>query len=323
MRHKIGFIVFVSLLSLSAAPPPMNPEAATELSAAITILKTRHMNRDRIDWATVEAAAFEAAKNATTAAETYPAIRSIIKQLGEKHTHLLPADWVKARNSGVQVGNVSPPYFKRPEAWLLAERMVLLRVPGFESTEANDRSYVSALRSAIRRHAATGVCRFVVDLRGNGGGNLYPMLNGLKSLLGSEPYGFWVISPTARMPWRVPDRPLESDHAADYADPPPALPNARIAVLIDAETGSSGEFTAMAFEGLPQARLFGEPSAGFLTANEPMALPDGGEIAVSTAWASDRLGTAYRETITPQENTLAGQQTVEAAVRWLKAQPCR
>jgi hypothetical protein len=54
-----------------------------------------------------------------------------------------------------------------------------------------------------------------------------------------------------------------------------------------------------------------------------MALPDGAEITVSVGWATDRTGRSYREVITPDEKTVGGQPTVDAALKWLTAQRCR
>jgi carboxyl-terminal processing protease len=320
--RKTGVAILIGLLSLAASPPVLAPEAANELIAAIDILKTRHMNRDRLDWPRVEAAAFESAKDAKTAADTYPVIRDIIKQLGEKHTRLFPADNVKARQTGAKVGDAAPPYFSAPESWRLAAPVALLRIPGFQGTEADDRTYVATLRRALKRYGDAGICRFVLDLRGNWGGNMYPMLNAVKSFLGAEPYGYWVPPHGDKMAWAIPDHPLENHGAANYAEPAPDLSRAWVAVLLDFETASSGEFTAMALEGLPHTKSFGGDTAGYLTANEPMALPDGAEIAVSTSWATDRIGRSYREVIAPDDKEPGGQPTVDAALTWLKTQSC-
>jgi hypothetical protein len=243
------------------------PDAATELHAAIDILKTRHMNRAKVDWPKVEAAAFEAAKSAKTAADAYPIIRDIIAQLGEKHTMLIGADSVKARQTGAKVGNAEPSPFNAPEAWSLKDGAVLLRLPGFMGTEADDRIYVATARQALNRQAERA-CRVVIDLRGNWGGNMYPMLNALKSLLGPTPYGYWMAAPGGKSTWSIPDHPIENGLAADYAVAAPPL-MASVAVLVDRSTASSGEFTAMALQGLPRVKTFGVPTAGFLTANNP------------------------------------------------------
>ncbi|GAA0549089.1 hypothetical protein FHS83_001075 [Rhizomicrobium palustre] len=322
--HKLGLAITAAVLSMAAAPPPtMAPEAAKELSAAIDILKTRHMNRDRLDWAEVEKEAFEAAKSAATPAETYPAIRGIITKLNEKHTFLIPAENEKARQTGAAVGKTQPPPFIVPEAWPLADRAMLLRVPAFMGNEAQDRIYVATLRQAVQHAADKGICRFVIDLRGNWGGNMFPMLAGLRAFLGKAPYGYWVLPDGKRIAWKVSDAPVEGANLPPYAVAAPDLSYVWVAVLQDEATSSAGEFTAMGFRGLPQARSFGSDTAGYLSSNEPIALPDGAEIAVSEGWATDRVGHDYRDVLTPDQATASGQATVDAALAWLKHQRCR
>jgi C-terminal processing protease CtpA/Prc len=92
--------------------------------------------------------------------------------------------------------------------------------------------------------------------------------------------------------------------------------------LLGAQTASAGEFTAIAFEGRPNTRFFGETTAGFVSTNSVAPLPDGAEIAVSTGYSTDRLHRPYRSAIVPDEATPRGQPTLDAAIAWLKRQPC-
>lgn len=304
------------------------PEATAELRAAIDALKTNHINRDKADWQKLETDAFGAAKDAKTAADTYPAIQSLINALGERHTFLQTADAFAAMRTNRQVGNATPPQFHPPESWLLADRMALLHVPGFMGDEANNRAYVGALRRALNGFAARGICRFVVDLRGNWGGDMHPMQSGLASLLGKPPFGYFaVVTAPKEFPFGGDDRPAQWDAskppAALYADAATRISHPHVAVLIDGATSSSGEFTTIAFKGLPYARVFGTPSAGFVTNNTSVALPDGAHLFISDGWSTDRLHRPYREALTPDEPAAPGQPTVDAAVKWLKKQNCR
>lgn len=316
-------IVLAALLAWPLAAEATQPSAEAELRAAIDVLKTYHMNRDRLDWPAVETKTLASIKDKTNAADAYPAIWDIIKQLGEKHTFLVPAENVKARQTGTKIGNAEPPPFNAPESWALRDSAVLLRIPGFQGSEMDDRTYVITMRRMLKRYAGRGICRFVIDLRGNWGGNMYPMLNALRSFLGPPPYGYWVVPPDKKFAWNVPDRPIENEGAEAYGVAAPDLPKAWVALLLDGSTASSGEFTAMGLQGLPHVKSFGAATAGYLTANETKTLPDGAEIAVSTSWATDRLGRSYREKIEPDSKTAGGQPTIEAALRWLGPQSCR
>jgi len=329
MRREIAAICAAAALAASALAEPANPgpapEAGAELRAAIDALKAYHINRDKADWAKLEAEAFAQARDAKTAADTYPAIRTLINALGVKHTFLQSADSFAAMTGNRRVGSAAPPSFDPPEATLLDGRVALLRVPGFMGGEANDRAYVGALRQALNRFAARGICRYAVDLRGNWGGNMYPMLNGLAALLGTPPYGYWIVSGKEH-PFGGGDSPAQWDKGpplAPYADAVAHIAHPHVAVLTDGGTASSGEFTAIAFKGLPYARFFGTQSGGFVTTNSPFALPDGARLIVSVGWSADRLHRAYREALIPDVQSASGQPTVDAARNWLKSQHCR
>ncbi|HEX6590292.1 MAG TPA: hypothetical protein VF039_14900, partial [Longimicrobiales bacterium] len=66
-------------------------------------------------------------------------------------------------------------------------------------------------------------------------------------------------------------------------------------------TASSGEATAIAFLGRPDTRTFGQPSAGFVTANDTFELPDGAYLVVTVGYEADRTGTAHRDALVPDE----------------------
>jgi hypothetical protein len=57
--------------------------------------------------------------------------------------------------------------------------------------------------------------------------------------------------------------------------------------------------TAIALIGRQGVRTFGAATAGYTTANEPFELPDGAEIALTSAFVRDRAGRDYRDTIVP------------------------
>jgi carboxyl-terminal processing protease len=331
LRRQFAAICAAVLFVVSALAETDNtglgPEAGAELRAAIDALKAQHINRDKVDWGKLEAGAFAEARDAKTAADTYPAIRTLINALGEKHTFLQGADAFAAMLKNQQVGNAAPPKFNPPEAWLLDGHVALLHVPGFMGDENDDRVYVGTLRRALNRFAEHGICRFVVDLRGNWGGNMHPMQSGLAALLGTPPYGYMIFSTGKDYAFGGDRSPTQWDDGKPplppYTDVVAKIAHPHVAVMIDGGTASSGEFTAIAFEGLAYARSFGTPSGGFVTNNSAAALPDGARLFISNGWSTDRLHRAYRKALIPDEQSAPGQPTVDAALNWLKSQHCR
>jgi len=321
MRPTQALLTLIVLLSFSlTARGDDVPDAKAELNAAMGLLKARHINSSRMDWPVVEAKAWDMLGNATRPEEAYPAIRYVIAQLGERHTSLMTASAFKALMTGAPVGNIRPPDWQPPEGHLLEGGVGLVELKDYLELGTSDFAYANASRNALRTFADSDVCRYIVDLRSDSGGNMYPMINGVEALLGKPPYGFWRDAhDTQDRPWMLKTGAFE--HEPEAANDT-VQSRAAVAVLIGRRTGSSGEVTAIAFEGRPNTRFFGENSAGLVTFNVPAALPDGARIMISSGWGTDRLHRSYRDAIMPDEATPRGQATLDAAIAWLKRQPC-
>jgi carboxyl-terminal processing protease len=321
MRFRKAFsIACVLVVGASAAAEDAKPvDARTELQAAIDILRTYHMNRDKVDWAKVSADAFAQLGNATKAEDAYPAINGAIAALGEKHTFMQSAAYMNAWTSGTAVGNQPAPYWAPPEGHLLAGGIGFLSLHGFGAGIQFEGAYANGGRAALQKLVAAHVCRFIVDLRANQGGSMQPVLNAADALLGSETLGYWQMTgSTVVEPWQG----MTDQYVTNTAKSADWLKTTPVAVLLGAATASAGEFTAIGFKGRPNTRFFGETTAGFVSTNAGHYLPDGARIAVSVGWSTDRLHRQYRTAIAPDEQTPRGQATLDAAIAWLKKQPC-
>jgi len=296
--------------------------ASDELSDAIKNLKALHMNSESADWPALESHAQAMIAGKQKPSDAYPAIYSIIVALGEKHTHLVPADAVKASATGKPVGQSRPAPVVPPEGYVLADRIGLLKLPfTWAISKDADAQYLKASQDALAQFAKSRVCRFIIDLRGNTGGSMAPMINGVSSLLGSYPFGHWVSPKGGEVPWTR-ENSLVEEPVLTELQTAPSKSYASIALLIDGRTASAGEDTAIAFKGRAHTKFFGEPTAGYVTSTISHTLPDGAILAISTGWLSDRQHRAYRDRVVPDQETAPGQPTVDAAIVWLKQEPC-
>jgi C-terminal processing protease CtpA/Prc len=323
-----GAVLAPAALAIGAAqfttPAPMSPDAKAYLDRAIALFREQHINSSRMDWPALTQKAYAAAGGAKTSADTYPAIRLIIKELGEKHTFFIGPDQAKAEMTGTPSGTAMPLPFHPPEAMRLASGIGVVTLHDFMGSPHQGQLYANTGKAEIERLKAQGVCRFVVDLRPDKGGNMYPMISSVGGLLGDGILGTfedthkrftsWVIKGGIATVAPTTDSPARPSTAVS-----PQLP---VAVLIGPSTGSAGEFTAMSFEGRPNTRFFGSASAGYVTANQPAVLSDGAVIVMTGAWGIDRRGKKYLDPIQPDEVTGDGAAAMEAAVKWLSAQPC-
>jgi C-terminal processing protease CtpA/Prc len=300
----------------------MSPEAKAYLDKAIALFREQHINSSKMDWPALTEKAYAAAAGAKTSADTYPAIRLIIQALGEKHTNFMEPDRARADTTGKVSGNVQPPPLLLPEGLRLANGIGVIRLYGFMGSPEQGKAYADAGQAKIAQLKAAGVCRFVLDLRFDQGGNMYPMLTAVSGLLGDGLLGTFEDAHGKLSPWLLKNGVATEgeDMAATAAkSSPPMLP---VAVLIGPMTMSSGEYTAMSFEGRANTRFFGAPSGGYVTANHVVPLSDGAAIVMTSAWGRDRTGRKYTDRIDPDENTGGGGTAMDAAVKWLSAQPC-
>jgi C-terminal processing protease CtpA/Prc len=276
-----------------------------------------------MDWPAVTRQAYAAAAGAKTAADTYPAIQLIIKALGEKHTFFIDPDHARAQATGKSSGKAEPPPVLLPEGMRLANGIGVIRLYGFVGSPDAGKLYTQTAQAKITDMKVHGVCRFVLDLRENSGGNMYPMLNGVAGLLEPGILGTFENPQGKYSPWALTDGTvtvLPSQDTRPVAEAVrAALP---VAVLLGPQTASSGEFTAMSFEGRAHTRFFGAPTAGYVTANSPVPLSDGAVIVMTDSWGHDRVGKKYVDRIEPDVNTGSGGAALDAAVNWLSAQPC-
>lgn len=338
MRRRIPLLTIIaSVVAFGAvslrAPQvarrePMSPQAKAYLDAAIGLFRGQHINSSKMDWPAITRRAYATAAGARTTADTYPAIRLIISQLGEKHTILIEPDQAKADLTGKASGSAQPQPFVLPQATRIGGGIGLIRLYSFMGSSAQGQLYARTAQAEVNALKRQGVCRFIVDLREDGGGNMYPMLNGVSGLLEPGLLGSFETPQRKFMPWTlnggivVAQPPQETRPIA--TENPTTRP---VAVLIGPHTGSSGEFTAMSFEGRANTRSFGAPTAGYVTGNVPMTLSDGALILMTGSWGLDRTGKRYLDRIEPDESIgsfdeLIGKGIVNSAVKWLSAQPC-
>jgi hypothetical protein len=307
-----------------AAPPAeLSPSAAAYLSHALDLMEHLSINRLQIDWPQFRADAIAAAGTAQTPAETYPAIEAAVTALGDHHSRFFPP-------GGQQPGTTDQP----PSATsivsgrMLDERIAYVFVPGFGGPNPVGRAdSTQAVIRALDGAGAEPPCGWVVDLRLDTGGNMYPMVAGLGPLIGEGLAGRFIDPVGVGSTWSYQAGRAGSVQVTDpYQLRRPSPP---IAVLYGSWTASSGEATAISFRGLPNTRSFGTPTRGLSTGNSTFRLSDGALLVLTTVTMGDRTGRYYGGVIPPDEPVEGAVQpvpgevdaVVRAAMDWLAAQP--
>lgn len=291
--------------------PPPSAAAREYLDEALALVEKNAYFSGRVDWVAMRKEAYAIAAGAKTTSDTHEAVRRVILALGDGHSHFVSPE------QGAQLASPQADSSTHGIRATQVGRVGILRVPGFQSTNpARGEAFANALRGHIEAQSGAGACGWIIDLRADTGGNMYPMIQGLSGLLGGDTLGYFV-GRHGRDAWTA--RKFGTHDVELHVLPGGTA--APVAVLQGPRTASSGEATLLSFAGRENTRRFGEPSMGLSSANGAFPLGDGATLALTTALMADRGGQVYGGRIPPDEAVQGEEATEMAALRWLEAQP--
>jgi hypothetical protein len=314
-----------------AAPPPA-PAATRYLDTALKLMREHSLRRAEVDWDALRGHALEHARGATTAAEAHLAVRFALRELGDGHSYLQSAAATRALASTAVANARTGSPLTAPEARRLGETLGYVRVPSFAGgTPAQQVEFAERLKNEIQAADGASVCGWVVDLRQNTGGNLWPMLAGLGPLLGEGELAASVYPDGRRVPvWHRSGQAGFGDYTQLRVRSPYSVASrVPAAVLLGPATASSAEILAVALRGRAATRSFGAPTRGLSAGNRIFSLADGASLVLTVAATIDTAGRVYAGPIVPDEIVATGRPqgrldgaadaTLAAAVSWLTA----
>lgn len=228
--------------------------------------------------------------------EAQEIVRQAAKVAGGKHSFLQLAGSVVADATS---------QWPEPEVTMQDGGVPVISLPHFSGNHEEGVSYASAVLSAIPEEIP-GV---VIDLRGNTGGNMYPMIAAVHRFIPSD-------DKMLRFRTREKTQWIPLSYAVQVA-----LVQQRsriecpVAILTDSLTASSGEATLICFKGLDYVRVFGEPTAGYASANQPFPLPGGDNLVLTVGCDVARTGEVFcDDSIVPDVLT---STPLEDALKWI------
>jgi len=311
---------------------PDSRAAEAYLTAALDIMQANSINRYVVDWPTLRAGAETRISGATTPVGTYGAIEWALQALGDGHSFFQRpgGQGLTFQVESVVRSSDGP----EPATHLLGDGIAYVDVPWFsgggqESVELA--SLYHRLIEAVDTIDALGACGWVVDLRGNTGGNMWPMIAGVGPILGEGLAGHFIDPDTVIQAWGYGDGASYFEGAPLVSVPLPyglLRPDPPVAVLTDGRTASSGEATAIAFRERPDTRSFGVGTWGVSTANRGFGLSDGATIILTVSTMADRTKRMYGGVVEPDQRVVGVKSptptedaVVDTAMAWLRTQP--
>lgn len=316
-KHLLPACTLLACVFTNVVVADPSPVARAYLDHALELMAAHSLHRDTRDFDAIRARALAAATHAVTTKDAWPAVREALAALGDRHSALI----TPARSAGAD-GPVTA-----PSGRVLRDGIGYLAVPAHAGGSIDaDTAYADALQTLIFRIGETAPCGWVVDLRDNPGGNMWPMLAGLAPLLGDGTVGAFTPPHAAATSWWVDggsagsgDRMQAASRYAVELDGPAPV----VAVLTGPRTASSGEAVAVAFRGRPATRSFGEATHGVPTGNRGFVLADGAVLFIAASRFTDRNGVIVDGPLAPDQPVPA-DDALDAAATWLQGQArCR
>ena len=313
-RLRYFSILFFVFATCRAERKPLSPAVRNSLEEAVRILQANFMNRAAINWVVFKQHLLAQASGANTLEQAYPAVESAIVALGDTHSMFAPARLVKASKRPTAQ---QPPLY--PDEPVPAD-IGYIRIPWVVGSPEKLDAYIANVQAQIKARDKPALKGWLVDLRGNMGGNMWPMLVGVGPVLGEDTLGYSVDANNTKTAWRyekgkaLADGDIEAETAHYYTL---KSANPVVAVLTDTLTASSGEAVAVAFKARKHTRSFGAGTCGVSTSRSRFYLSDGSVLLLTTAVFADRRLVRYGHSIAPDE-PLKPAEVVPQAIRWIR-----
>ncbi len=293
------------------------------VTEALNMMKSKSVNKAKLNWDEIFDKTLKEASKAKTIQETYPSIKNALHSLDDSHSNFYPEEMVRVYTLGYKATGQEFPVIKSE---LLTNNYAYISLPDIGSfNKADWNQYINTFYSKVndlQKHNPKG---WIIDLRGNFGGMLYPMYAavapfidrnnavGTKDAEGAIEYynykkGKFYEGSTATQVFQLTEK--EPRHVKKP-----------IAILVNRITGSSAEFITAAFAGQKNIKIIGTHTQGLTSGNQEYKLSDGSFLVLTIGNIIDRTGKEYSiigEGITPDiriEKTAEETKTNEAYLK--------
>lgn len=300
----------ILLMCLGCSSGDTSIEAELYLNEVIELLENNSINKSKIDWNAFRISVFEKAGNAQSIQDTYPAVTYAISKLDDSHSYFSPV---------IDIENMQD----KPLPILLdeptPEDIGYVRVPFCIGTDDEMNAYVSLIRTKIIQQIDTNLKGWIIDLRGNFGGNMWPMLLSIEPLMGNGTLGYFVDADNNYEAWKLTSGKAFIGDALVYENlefKELNLSNSYIAVLTNNETASSGEAIAVAFKNRINTKSFGGSTFGVSTGCVSHQLSDGSIINLAESVFADGSRKRYGYSIAPDMET-DEKDALKKGIEWI------
>ncbi len=274
------------------------------------ILQEKNLYREKIDWPSYKEKFVKIASTKKTFQEFLPLFGMVFLDLEDKHTSIVFGD-LQIQNP--TVGNYDGSEFSAAlleryqqgefnfECKVLEGQYGYIFMPGISPPDGKNISQMAQkMYDQIYKTASENNIRgWIIDLRFNTGGNMWPMIGALYEFLGDGVFGGWKYEDRIEKIYLKNGKAFqEKDEQVSVERKPfKGMNTIKVALITGVFTGSSGEITAIAFKGRKNAVFIGENTVGLTTTNHTYTMPFAAYFNNAEAYDVDRNGIFYEHIV--------------------------
>lgn len=336
MKRITLILLLISLTSISFGQFPGS------VDSLYTFIKSNSILRNTVDWKPIDETFIKKIKNAQSLHDTMKCFVTVLESLNDVHSQIYLNNkyyghfpsfedttlaWLKPLND--KANSLT----NKIHTEILPHKIAYVRVPSFQVFDKLQiNNYAQSLYDSICELASNKAKGFIIDLRLNGGGNIYPMLSGLSLLLGNNTISYETdIHGSISRVWEIKKENFiiggyQTTEISAKRKIKSKIQTIPIVVLIGPVTKSSGSMTAISFKKRQNTIFIGEPSAdGYTTSNGYFQFTPTLTLNFATNFVADRKMNIYKSTVNPDifvyhgdnfENLLKDEK-IKLAIQWL------
>ena len=335
MKKTWKYILILLLISNSFTSCAQKSETEITLDKIIEHAENNSLYRENVDWTTLKKEMYSLAKNADSVSQLKPALNLMLKKLNDTHGRVFYNNQFLSYYSGekkehrknmdsdiyneIQSGQVYE--FKTS---IIENNIGYIRIVGLPMGDNEKMS--SEIQNSICELIQKGAEKWIIDLRYNGGGNMFPMVEGISNIIGDGIVGGTKgVTNEESSVWQIKNGDFFYDEqTVALENKCPIAETQEIAVLTSVYTASSGEALAVILKERPKTRFFGNNTMGMITATDWKQIDSLTAMSISVSYYKDRKNNLYDQYVDVDENIEFEPKTVfekdngiKRAVKWL------
>jgi len=335
MKKPWKYIFLFCLISNPFASCAQKSETELTLNEIIEHAENNSLFRENVDWTSLKKEMYSLAKNADSVPQLKPALDLMLKKLNDTHGRVFynnqylayyygeKKDHQKSIDLEVYNAIQSGQVYKFKTS-IIQGNIGYVRIVGLPM--GNNKKMSAEIQNAVCELIIKGTKKWIIDLRYNGGGNMFPMVEGITNIIGDGIVGGTKgITEDESSVWQIKNGDFFYDEqTVAIENKCPIAEIQKIAVLTSVYTASSGEALAVILKERPKTRFFGNNTMGMITATDWKQIDSLTAMSISVSYYKDRKNNLYDQYVDVDEiiefepkTELEKDNGINRAIEWL------